>query len=234
MCMWVLLLLSCQAWFVNCKEWISEWGEKPNWRRLNEEAMAVANAGNPGRSVQLFQEAFAEHQSAELLNNIAVSLEQTGRFRESHEMYLRAVTLNANQGAYRTLRWVHSKGGLQVDVAAHVTAERRAQVQMAPSSGSCSAIRPPVPPETGASLSHLVNRSHPPPVWGGPTVIVVAHWNEDLSWLHRDGFVQVPRVLYQRRDATQPYYSPNFGFEAGVFLQFIVEHYNALPEQVTP
>ena len=105
-------------------------------------------------------------------------------------------------------------------------------MRAAPSNGTCAALERATPPTAGRLLAHLVDRSKPPPVWGGPTVVVVAHWNEDLTWLRSGGFAELPRVLYQRKDPNAPYYSPNFGFEAGVFLQFIVEHYDALPEQV--
>ena len=62
--------------------------------------------------------------------------------------------------------------------------------------------------------------------------LVVAHWKEDLSWLESPGLASLPRVVYQRHDPKQRLYSPNHGFEAGVYLQFIVEHYYNLPEQV--
>lgn len=55
-------------------------------------------------------------------------------------------------------------------------------------------------------------------------VVVPAVWNEVLpAW---PGF----RVwLYQRHDASRACFSPNKGLEAGVYLQYIVERYDALP-----
>ena len=38
-------------------------------------------------------------------------------------------------------------------------------------------------------------------------------------------------VVYQRLNASAPNYSPNHGFEAGVFIQFILEHFADLPLQ---
>ena len=38
-------------------------------------------------------------------------------------------------------------------------------------------------------------------------------------------------VVYQRLDPTAPNYSPNHAHEAGVYIQFILEHYDHLPQQ---
>lgn len=37
-------------------------------------------------------------------------------------------------------------------------------------------------------------------------------------------------IVYQRVDPNRPFYSANFGFEAGVVVQFIVDHYHRLPD----
>ena len=37
-------------------------------------------------------------------------------------------------------------------------------------------------------------------------------------------------MVYQRTNPRGVNYSPNFGFEGGVVIQFIAEHYNALPD----
>lgn len=37
-------------------------------------------------------------------------------------------------------------------------------------------------------------------------------------------------VTYQRQNASLPNYSPNYGFEAGVIVQFVVEHFDNLPD----
>jgi hypothetical protein len=38
--------------------------------------------------------------------------------------------------------------------------------------------------------------------------------------------------VYQRVDASKPNYSPNYGYEGGVYLRFIVEHYDDLPDHM--
>lgn len=37
-------------------------------------------------------------------------------------------------------------------------------------------------------------------------------------------------VVYQRTNRLAPNFSPNYGFEAGVFVQFVMDHFDALPE----
>ena len=37
-------------------------------------------------------------------------------------------------------------------------------------------------------------------------------------------------IVYQRQNASMPNYSPNYGFEGGVIVQFVLEHYHALPD----
>ena len=36
--------------------------------------------------------------------------------------------------------------------------------------------------------------------------------------------------MLKRTNITQPLYSPNYADEAGIYLQYIVEHYEDLPE----
>ncbi|KAL1495178.1 hypothetical protein AB1Y20_017043 [Prymnesium parvum] len=213
------------------KQWVAEW-DQPAWRQVHEEAMALAQQGRAADALPLFREAYEMHGSAESLHNVAVALEQTGRLREAHETYLRVLNTNAHHApSYDLLLALRHR--LLVDVRAFVAAERSRHAALPPSSGRCAARRAAVPPAPRVELPHLVNRSHPtPPAWGGPAVLVVAHWREDLGWLHSPPFDAFPRVVYQRHHADRPFYSPNFGFEAGVYLQFIVEHYDALPEQV--
>jgi len=40
----------------------------------------------------------------------------------------------------------------------------------------------------------------------------------------------VTYVVYQRTHADRPWYSPNYALEAGVFVQFILDHYERLPK----
>ena len=51
--------------------------------------------------------------------------------------------------------------------------------------------------------------------------------NPDFWWRNTSNLTF---VTYQRQNASLPNYSPNFGFEAGVIVQFIVDHYHALPD----
>jgi len=210
------------------KQWISEW-EQPHHRTLSDQAIREANAGRLAQALDLFKEAYALHPSTELLNNIGVAHEQMRNFGEAHRAYLQALNVDANNAnTYRTLLTVRDQ--LQVNVTRFVATERRKQVgasagRLPP--GDC-ASSPPSPVPAHSSV-HLVNRSRS---WSGPTALVVAHWKEDLSWMHAAPFSYMPRVLYQRHLPERPYYSPNYGNEAGIYLQFIVEHYDSLPEQV--
>ena len=40
-----------------------------------------------------------------------------------------------------------------------------------------------------------------------------------------------PTFVYQRQSPEKPLFSPNFGFEGGVYLQFIVDFYDNLPDR---
>ncbi len=69
------------------------------------------------------------------------------------------------------------------------------------------------------------------------TVVVASHKYDPSSpstqpeWMRPDARGPSPLAFftYQRTNASRPFYSPNYGFEAGVYLQYIVEHYDALP-----
>ena len=53
-------------------------------------------------------------------------------------------------------------------------------------------------------------------------------FHDPVRWWHNTS--NATFVMYQRSDPSVPNYSPNYGFEAGVIVQFIVEHYAALPD----
>ena len=64
--------------------------------------------------------------------------------------------------------------------------------------------------------------------------IVTSHWKEDLTWLKKSEF---PVVLIDKEGADptcfEPsYVIPNKGLEASVYLKFIIERYNDLPDHV--
>ena len=42
---------------------------------------------------------------------------------------------------------------------------------------------------------------------------------------------RITLVVYQRVDPSRPHYSPNYGFEGGVFIQFVLTYYDCLPNQ---
>lgn len=67
--------------------------------------------------------------------------------------------------------------------------------------------------------------------WDTPIVVVPAvfkEWNGSPPWAKRlPEYASV--FAYQRLDRRADRYSPNHGYEAGVHLQFIVEHYENLP-----
>ena len=70
--------------------------------------------------------------------------------------------------------------------------------------------------------------------WSTPVVVVPAHyreWGRSPPWA-----TKLPPwaslYIYQRTKKGAPRYSPNYGYEAGVHLQFIKEHYDDLPELV--
>ena len=70
--------------------------------------------------------------------------------------------------------------------------------------------------------------------WSTPVVVVPAHyreWGRSPPWAKK-----LPpwasTYIYQRTKKGAPRYSPNYGYEAGVHLQFISEHYDDLPELV--
>lgn len=82
--------------------------------------------------------------------------------------------------------------------------------------------------------------------WATRVVVVIASFNGTLTgpekrrgpafrslhhpskWHHNTS--NVTFVVYQRTNPQAPNYSPNYGFEAGVIVQFVVEHYEALPD----
>ena len=52
--------------------------------------------------------------------------------------------------------------------------------------------------------------------------------HDPANWWHNTS--NLTFVVYQRQNASLPNYSPNIGFEAGVIIQFVLEHYDGLPD----
>ena len=80
-------------------------------------------------------------------------------------------------------------------------------------------------------------RSEPAPSsWPKPVIVVPAVYRE---WERRGvpswacparGADYAVAPVYQRLDPVAPRYVPNFAFEAGVYLRFVVDHYDRLPD----
>ena len=88
---------------VCAKPWVPEHGEAPAWRTLQQEAMQLANNGRMKEALKSFRAALRMEHSSENMNNVAVAYGQLGRYRESHEGFVRALNLNANNvGVYDT------------------------------------------------------------------------------------------------------------------------------------
>ena len=74
--------------------------------------------------------------------------------------------------------------------------------------------------------------------WPKKTVVVPAvfrEWDDAIpAWACPDSQQKyvVTTPFYQRLDASAPRFVPNNGYELGVFLRFIVDHYSHLPERV--
>ena len=204
---------------VCAKPWVPEHGEAPAWRTLQQEAMQLANNGRMKEALKSFRAALRMERSSENMNNVAVAYGQLGRYRESHEGFVRALNLNANNvGVYDTFLQV--RPSLQIPDLPGFLAEERSKRPKPPDS-------PRRLDETGgeqpveetcasadyadavpAAMGHLVNRTNGMRPWGSPTVLVIAHWKEDLSWTTRPELRGFPKVVYQRQDATQALSSP--------------------------
>lgn len=80
----------------------------------------------------------------------------------------------------------------------------------------------------------LRSASTPTPPWPKPLVIVPAVWKEwDRGlphWAREDASPLWSVFAYQRRDPSKPRFAPNFGYEGAIYLRFIVDHYDALPD----
>ena len=91
----------------------------------------------------------------------------------------------------------------------------------------------------GRKLPSVKGQSHPSQClhgalrapWVASTIVVASvfrEWGETPkppAWLT----AQYPVWLYQRLSSTTACYAPNRGYESGVYLRFIVEHYESLP-----
>jgi len=84
------------------------------------------------------------------------------------------------------------------------------------------------------ATSRYISHSNGDNTWPTPIVVVPAHfeeWRKTPPWQNKLP-ESASSYLYQRTSLNEPAHSPNFGFEGGVHLQFIVEHYENLPDIV--
>ena len=68
--------------------------------------------------------------------------------------------------------------------------------------------------------------------WKTPLVVVVASYDgicSNAPWLVNT--TQVTFVVYQRKFPRRPNYVPNIGFEGGVYIRFVLDNYDDLPNQ---
>ena len=104
------------------------------------------------------------------------------------------------------------------------------------------------PPVTTRREFVPLHAEHDPSApWRAPVALVIAHYDEwdDLDempvWannskdprVHPDaptarGYTVAP--MYQRRRPESPGYVPNHGYEGGVYLRFVLDHYDNLPD----
>lgn len=61
--------------------------------------------------------------------------------------------------------------------------------------------------------------------------VVIAKYDEDVSWL-KCLPQNVDAVVYQSKDSSAPHFIENVGNEASKYLSYIVENYDALPDNV--
>lgn len=69
-------------------------------------------------------------------------------------------------------------------------------------------------------------------MYNNSPVVVVAHYNEDLSWVSR---IKYKHVIYSKSINDDPsviFQRINKGNEASAYLQYILDNYHALPEYV--
>ena len=83
-----------------------------------------------------------------------------------------------------------------------------------------------------AATSSIVPQPSPDFVgWSTHVVGVVATLHGSWAPPRQRGRPFASFIVYQRMRPDAPHYSPNFGFEGGVFLQFIATYYDHLPNQ---
>lgn len=71
--------------------------------------------------------------------------------------------------------------------------------------------------------------------WATDLVVVVStldgHLSPGLELQRRRGFQDATFVPVQRTQPDRPHYAPNYGYEAGAYVHFVVAHYHDLPNR---
>lgn len=83
----------------------------------------------------------------------------------------------------------------------------------------------PDPPACSPIQSATGNSSEP------RRTVVIAKYDEDVSWL-KCLPQNIDAVVYQSKDPSAPHFIENVGNEASKYLSYIVENYDALPDNV--
>jgi len=105
--------------------------------------------------------------------------------------------------------------------------------------------KPPPPPEKKPPEEPPEKKPPPPEekelecryeIWNhakepfGDKLIVVSSFHEDLSWVCELRKYKIPHIVYSRDKAENKYnVVPNHGYEAAIYLKFIIDHYDRLP-----
>jgi len=64
----------------------------------------------------------------------------------------------------------------------------------------------------------------------GSKLVVISSYHENLDWVCEIGKYKLPHIVYTRDNPNNKYnVVPNFGNEAAVYLKFIIDHYDRLP-----
>ena len=88
------------------------------------------------------------------------------------------------------------------------------------------------PSKTPRFLTSTELRTQPERLIQEQLVLVMAHWNEDISWINSQPF---PTIIYEKNAKNYDPVSPlhfvprNVANEASAFLKFIVDYYDTLP-----
>jgi len=88
-----------------------------------------------------------------------------------------------------------------------------------------SEIKPPPPQPTDPCAIEIYNHASEP---FGDKLVVVASYHQNLDWICE--ISNIPHIVYTRDKPSNKYnLTPNNGYEASVYLKFIIDYYDRLP-----